>query len=166
MTLPSAIFQLAARLGERLNHVGKTVATAESCTGGGVAQAITAVPGSSSWFEYAAVTYSDRMKRRALGVSYELLSAHGAVSEPVVEAMVAGLLEASSADIGVAISGIAGPGGNVPGKPVGTVCFGWGAAGDIETTTRYFSGDRAQIREQAVVFALTQLIEQLNRQDQ
>ncbi|WP_075186922.1 CinA family protein [Teredinibacter haidensis] len=150
--------QLAEALGHTLIDRKLRVATAESCTGGGVAQAITAIDGSSQWFELGLVTYSNSMKERLLGVSPALLEAHGAVSEAVVASMVVGAIKASDADIAVAISGIAGPTGAVEGKPVGTVCIAWGSRDCIATSTEHFNGDRAQVREQSVISALEHLI--------
>ena len=162
MTHSLTTYQLADQLGQLLQQRAQTVATAESCTGGGVAQAITAIPGSSNWFEFGAVTYSNPMKTEILGVPAETLATQGAVSCAVVEAMVAGLLRVSGADFGVAVSGIAGPGGAVAGKPVGTVCFAWGNACHCDSSTEHFAGDRAAVRQQAVDFALAKLISLAN----
>ncbi|SMF07388.1 nicotinamide-nucleotide amidase [Alteromonadaceae bacterium Bs31] len=150
---------LASSLGEALRARQWRVVTAESCTGGGVAQALTAVAGSSGWFELGLVTYSNQMKTRFLGVDEALLEKHGAVSEATVEAMLSGALQCSAANIGVAVSGIAGPSGSVPGKPVGTVCFAWGTRGNCCTSTQLFSGDREQVRTDAIGFALRSLLE-------
>ena len=157
------IYSLAECLGIGLQSRQITVTTAESCTGGGVAQAITAVAGSSAWFEGAFVTYSNRLKNQWLGVTNELLDRCGAVSEQVALAMLRGALRESGAGIGVAISGIAGPDGGSDAKPVGTVCFAWGSGAKPAHTTCHFSGDRAAIREQAVAFALEILLEYLDK---
>ena len=135
-----------------------SVTVAESCTGGGVASAITAVAGSSGYFETGYVTYSNAAKTRLLGVSEAVLEAHGAVSRETVEAMVAGACRESGADLGVAISGVAGPGGGCAEKPVGTVWFAWGSERVQQAECRHFDGDRRSIREQAVRVALDGLI--------
>jgi len=151
---------LAKYLGELAVSTGLSVTTAESCTGGGVAHEITRTPGSSARFELGVVTYSNAMKTRLLGVPEQLLATHGAVSEEVVGAMAEGVHGLSGADCAVAISGIAGPDGGTPEKPVGTVCFGWVASGlQVRTATERFPGDRDQIRSAAVSFALERLID-------
>jgi len=149
--------QLAAKLLERQWRL----VTAESCTGGGIAAACTDLAGSSQWFECGFVTYSNEAKQRDLGVSEATLMAHGAVSEETVSAMVAGALRYG--DLAVAVSGIAGPGGAVAGKPVGTVWIGWGAKADIQTECIVFSGDRAAVRQQTVQRALQNLYEYLDK---
>lgn len=169
--------RLAIEVGERLAAVDWLLVSAESCTGGMIAAAITDVPGSSAWFERGYVTYSNEAKSTAIGVPGPLIARHGAVSEPVAQAMAEGALAASLAQIAVAVTGIAGPGGGTPGKPVGTVCFGWtcwkrrradvgtgaSAAGgavasadtpDTMVETRHFPGDRASVRAQASEHAL------------
>lgn len=151
--------KLARHAGELLHRHGLMLATAESCTGGWVAQAITAVPGSSQWFDRGFVTYSNEAKCEMLGVDVATLEAHGAVSEETVRAMAEGALRHSRAQISVAISGIAGPGGGSPEKPVGTVCLAWAAAGRIVVAhTEHFAGDRSAVRWQAVIAALQGLI--------
>ena len=154
---------LSRRLGDCLAQRGWLAATAESCTGGGIAAAITEVPGSSAWFEYGLVTYANKAKQSLLGVSEDLLAREGAVSESVVKAMALGALEVSGADLTVAVSGIAGPGGGSADKPVGRVWFAWAshnAGGSrVKTLRREFSGDRRSVREQTVVCALEGLIE-------
>jgi len=152
---------LAERLGDRCRERGVTVTAAESCTGGGVACAITAVAGSSAWFETGYVTYADGAKTRLLGVPEALLAEHGAVSRAVVEAMVVGACRDSGAELGVAISGVAGPGGGTPDKPVGTVWLAWGDADGAGATCHRFEGDRAAVREQAVREALVGLVQRL-----
>lgn len=154
----SRIF-LATRLGHLLTARGGKVSTAESCTGGGVAQAITAIAGSSQWFDYGFVTYSNEAKQHVLGVSAAILQAHGAVSGEVVEAMASGAARVASADFAVAISGIAGPGGGTPDKPVGTVWFAWRHPQGVISDCYHFSGDRESVRDQAVVIALRGLLD-------
>jgi len=150
-----ALVELAEQLGEALKAQGLMLATAESCTGGWVAQAVTAVAGSSHWFERGFVTYTYISKREMLGVSQDTLGAHGAVSEPVVREMVAGALANSHAQVAVAVSGTAGPGGGTPDKPVGTVCFAWGVKnGEPKSATRHFRGNREAVRREAVKNAL------------
>ncbi|MEQ6918507.1 CinA family protein [Halomonas aquatica] len=157
------LFALAERLGRACRERGITVTAAESCTGGGVASAITAVAGSSEWFETGYVTYSNGAKNRLLGVPEALLVEHGAVSREVVEAMVAGACRDSGAGLGVAISGVAGPGGGSDDKPVGTVWLAWGDAEGAETECHLYPGDRASVREQAVREALIGLVRRLER---
>ncbi len=150
---------LAARLGHALAARGWRVATAESCTGGLLAGAVTAVAGSSAWFDLGLVTYSNAEKRQCLDVPAALLERHGAVSEPVALAMAAGLLSRTPADVAASITGIAGPGGATPGKPVGMVCFGFAFPGEGGfARTVQFAGDRAAVRSQAVDWALENLI--------
>lgn len=149
-------------LGERLRTRGERLATAESCTGGLIAAACTSVAGSSDWFERGFVTYSNEAKVEALGVSAALIAAHGAVSEPVARAMAEGALVHSRADHAVAVTGIAGPGGAVPGKPVGTVWLALARRGQpARAWCRRFDGDRGAVREQAVAEALRALQEAL-----
>ncbi|MDO9519821.1 MAG: CinA family protein [Pseudohongiella sp.] len=156
---------IAARAGALLHRQGERVATAESCTGGWVAQALTAVPGSSAWFEAGFVTYSNPMKRRILQVPVEYLEgsdAPGAVSEPTVEAMAEGARKLAAVDWAVATSGVAGPGGGTDKKPVGMVWIAWAGAGDrCDSEVFYFSGDRESVRYQAVEAALEGLISRL-----
>jgi nicotinamide-nucleotide amidase len=154
--------QLAEQLGDALLRRGWKVAVAESCTGGWVAKCLTDIPGSSAWFDRGFVTYSNAAKREMLGVSAETLDTAGAVSESTVLAMAAGALAHSEADLALAISGIAGPGGAVPGKPVGTVCFAWTVKDEFkQVDTQYFSGDREAVRRQSVVHGLRGLIDVL-----
>ena len=139
------------------------LATAESCTGGWVAQVITHTAGSSAWFDRGFVTYSNEAKVGMLGVSAETLAEFGAVSQEIAEEMAAGALKNSNAMISLAITGIAGPTGGSPGKPVGTVCFAWCRRGDkADAETRHFAGDREAVRRQAVVHALQGLLRQLD----
>jgi nicotinamide-nucleotide amidase len=151
-------YTLAAQLGQNLYRQGAKVTTAESCTGGGIAHAITAVPGSSRWFDYGFVTYSNEAKQRLLNVSAEILQTHGAVSSEVVSAMAIGAAYASSADFAVAVSGIAGPGGGSAEKPVGTVWFAWYSPAGLTNECHLFTGDRESVRDQAVRVALRGLL--------
>lgn len=152
---------LATRLGEACLARGASVTTAESCTGGGVAHAITEISGSSAYFETGYVTYSNAAKTRQLGVPEATLATQGAVSREVVEAMVAGACRDSGASLAVAISGVAGPGGGSEAKPVGTVWLAWGDSTAQEAMCRHFGGDRHAVREQALRAALAGLIVRL-----
>lgn len=155
---------LAHHLGRLLSQHGLMLTTAESCTGGGVAQAVTDVAGSSRWFERGFVTYTNTAKVEMLGVSPDTLMQHGAVSEATVREMVAGALAHSHAQVALAVSGIAGPGGGTPEKPVGTVWFAWGIADEGIVAQRHqLHGDRAAIREQSVHIALNGVIAQLQQ---
>lgn len=153
---------LATELGERLKAKGWMMTSAESCTGGGVAYCVTEVAGSSQWLERSFVTYSNQSKQEMLGVQASTLEQHGAVSEAVVSEMATGALKHSGAQVSVAISGVAGPGGATETKPVGTVCFGWADIdGQLQIETHHFTGDRKQVRDQAIETAfqgLTQLL--------
>ena len=151
----TALEALAADVGVLLLANGQRLATAESCTGGWVAQCLTAIAGSSDWFERGFVTYSNDAKQEMLGVARATLDRHGAVSVAVAQAMAEGALQHSRADWAVAITGIAGPGGGSPDKPVGMVCFGWaGPDGVVATETQHFAGNREQVRAQSVAHAL------------
>ena len=155
---------LAMQAGESLLHQKQKIAVAESCTGGWVAQCLTAIAGSSAWFERGFVTYSNEAKQEMLGVPPDMLAEHGAVSQPVAVAMAEGALRNSRADWAVAITGIAGPTGGSPQKPVGTVCFAWGCRdGRIVTSTRHFPGSREDVRAQSVEHALSGLIERMDQ---
>ncbi len=150
---------LAARVGVTLKARGQMLAAAESCTGGWVAQSLTAIAGSSDWFERGFVTYSNAAKQEMLGVSAATLAAHGAVSEQTAREMAQGALAHSRAQLALAITGVAGPGGGTKEKPVGTVCFAWADAGGVlGTQTRHFEGDRESVRRQSVAFALQTLL--------
>lgn len=150
---------LAERLGAVLVARGWRVATTESCTGGGIAEVITRVAGSSAWFEQGFVTYGNAAKYTQLGVSEETLENWGAVSSATVEAMVTGALTRGAADVAVAVSGVAGPGGGSPGRPVGTVWFAWARRGaPPEARCIHFPGERADVREGAVRAAIEGLI--------
>src|SRR5690606_34834710 len=139
---------LAADTGRWLAERGWKLVTAESCTGGWISTAVTMISGSSDWFDRGFVTYSNDAKQEMLGVTTATLERHGAVSEAVVREMVAGALAHSHADVALAVSGVAGPGGGSAAKPVGTVCFAWGRLNQaIVTETRHFSGDREAVRQ-------------------
>jgi len=157
----SALRALAAALGQALIDSGLRIAVAESCTGGWIAKALTDVPGSSEWFEAGLVTYSNAAKVRLLGVSQTSLDAYGAVSEPVVNEMAAGARRVTGAGAAIAVSGIAGPAGGSPGKPVGLVWLGWSLGDDSWAREVVFPGGRGAVRRQAVGSALTGLIDAL-----
>ncbi len=147
-----------------LKSHGLLLATAESCTGGGVAQAVTEVAGSSAWFERGFVTYSNLSKQQMLGVSAETLRQHGAVSELTVREMVAGALQHSAAQVALAVSGIAGPDGGTADKPVGTVWFAWGVKDGATHAQRHrLDGDRAEVRARSVHIALQGVLDLLDR---
>lgn len=147
---------------QQLAQRGETITCAESCTGGLLAAALTRLPGSSAWFETGFVTYSNEAKQRLLGVSADSLRQYGAVSEAVVHEMAAGARQAADADYALSISGIAGPDGGSPEKPVGTVCFGLADRQTTYARTARFNGNRDEIRRQAVDFALAFLNEILS----
>ena len=161
----------ASELGELTNAVatafsqrGWTLAVAESCTGGMLAASLTDLAGSSQWFERGYVTYSNAAKASCLQVSPMLIEAEGAVSEAVASAMALGAQLSSGVTAAISITGIAGPGGGTPDKPVGTVCFGWAieradVSNHVTTTTAHFVGDRQSVRQQAVLFALRGLLQ-------
>jgi nicotinamide-nucleotide amidase len=154
--------RLAARVGRHLLDTRRGVATAESCTGGWIAKALTDIAGSSQWFIEGFVTYSNESKVQRLGVSPAVLRRHGAVSETTVRAMAAGALRRTGAQLAVAVTGIAGPGGAVPGKPVGTVWIGWaqrrGRGMRVGVQLRHFRGDREAVRRKTVRAALEGLL--------
>ncbi|MEG1115000.1 MAG: nicotinamide-nucleotide amidohydrolase family protein, partial [Janthinobacterium sp.] len=152
------LLTLSTQVGLALQAKKLLLATAESCTGGGVAQAVTDVGGSSAWFDRGFVTYSNAAKTAMLAVPAELIVRLGAVSEEVAAAMAQGALAHSDAQVAVSTTGIAGPTGGVPGKPVGTVCFGWAMDGRVQTQRLVFAGDRQAVREQAVAHALRELL--------
>lgn len=158
-----ALLALAARLGETLRARGLRVAAAESCTGGWLAKALTDVPGSSRWFDFGVVSYSDAAKTRELGVAPALIAEHGAVSEAVVAAMAAGARARAGIDVAVAVSGIAGPDGGTPAKPVGTVWFAWALPAGLRCERRVFAGDRESVRRQTVEHALARLLERVDK---
>lgn len=155
---------LAARLGGLLKSHGLMLATAESCTGGGVAQAITEVAGSSVWFERGFVTYSNLSKQQMLGVAEATIMQYGAVSEATVREMVSGALAHSAAQVALSVSGIAGPDGGTPDKPVGTVWFAWALKNtSVHAERHQFSGNRAEVRVHAVHTALQGAINLLSQ---
>lgn len=167
MTEHAEIQAMAGRLVDALSAAGKSVATAESCTGGWVAKAITDVAGSSQCFSYGIVSYSNGAKESLLGVSHQTLLDNGAVSEATVIEMAEGALKLSGADFSVAVSGIAGPEGGSDEKPVGTIWFAWSVRNDadIDTSTEsgLISGDRDEVRSQTVVKALRGIQERLKK---
>ncbi len=147
MNLDPDLEALVSDLAEHLLARGWWLATAESCSGGGIAAACTALAGSSGWFAAGLVTYTEAMKQRLLGVDAELLARHGAVSEPVARAMAEGARERTGADMALAVTGIAGPGGGEVLQPVGTVWFAWASRGNrTETAVERFQGDRSAVR--------------------
>ncbi|MES2323319.1 MAG: CinA family protein [Pseudomonadota bacterium] len=152
------LIDLATRVGRALQAKGLLLATAESCTGGGVAQAITEVAGSTGWFDCGFIAYSNASKTELLDVSAALIAQLGTVSEEVAAEMAKGALANSNAHVAISTTGIAGPTGAVPGKPVGTVCFGWTRGEHTHTERLVFSGDRQAVREQTVVHALQGLL--------
>ena len=157
------IGELAAQVGLALRARTLKLATAESCTGGLIAGAITEIAGSSDWFERGMVTYSNEAKEEQLGVPADCLRQFGAVSEPTARAMADGALERSRASIAVAVTGVAGPGGGSAEKPVGMVCFGWARrGGPTDTETQQFPGDRATVRAMSVRHALLGILKRLD----
>ena len=160
--MDAELLALVQRLAHDLQMEGWSVATAESCTGGWVAQVLTDLPGSASWFERGFVTYSNMAKHEMLGVATDILVQHGAVSEPTACAMVAGALAHSHADLALAVTGVAGPDGGTSEKPVGTVCFAWGGRRhSMRSVTLHFQGDRTAVRRQAVLAALQGLLQDM-----
>ena len=156
--LEADLTQIAATLSQR----GWMLATAESCTGGLIAGACTGLSGSSLWFDRGFVTYSNAAKTEMLGVPAALIGAHGAVSEPVARAMAEGAAQRSGAQASVAVTGVAGPTGGTPDKPVGLVWFGWSVAGSTHSASQHFTGDRAAVRAATVQHALARLLALLN----
>lgn len=153
--MDNELFELAERLGENLKAKGHKIATAESCTGGWIAQALTEVPGSSAWFERGFVTYSNNAKVQMLGINPQTLAQHGAVSAEVAQQMAAGALANSEADWAIAVTGIAGPDGGSKDKPVGTVYIAWqDKDGNSNVQRLSLSGNRHQIRRQTVIKAM------------
>ena len=154
---------LARELGESLRARGWQVASAESCTGGWLAKSFTDIPGSSAWFGWGFVTYANEAKTGMVGVSPALIDEHGAVSEAVVRAMAEGARKVSNANIAVAVSGIAGPHGERPGKPVGTIWIAWASAAGTRAEHNVFAGDREAVRRQSVAQALRGLLAEVER---
>jgi len=160
MQMTDDLDRLSAETGVALRARGMVLVSAESCTGGGIGEAITRTAGSSAWFERGFITYTDQAKQEMLGVRAETLVAFGAVSEPTAREMALGALCASHADMAVSVTGIAGPEGGTAGKPVGMVCFCWALKeGSLTTETCYFSGGRAEVRRQAIIHALRGVIQ-------
>jgi len=153
--------ELAIQVGEELKSKKLLLTVAESCTGGGIAYAITEVAGSSEWFDCGFVSYSNSSKTELLDIPAALIAQHGAVSEEIAAAMAESAVANSEANVSLSTTGIAGPTGAVPGKPVGTVCFGWKVGGITHTERRIFSGDRRSVREQTIVHALDKLLRYL-----
>lgn len=156
------LYLLAAQVGRRFLRSGRFVTTAESCTGGWIAKALTDIAGSSQWFREGFVTYGNDAKVRRLGVPRSVLQSHGAVSEAVARAMAEGALRRTGASLAVSVTGIAGPGGAVPGKPVGTVWFCWAERGArgirCSVERKRFRGDREAVRRKTVQWALARLL--------
>jgi len=152
------IFTLAASVGQALQAHRLVLATAESCTGGGISQAVTEVAGSTNWFDCGFVVYSNASKTELLDVPDALIAQFGSVSEEVAAVMAQGALANSNANVALSTTGIAGPTGAVPGKPVGTVCFGWATKDAVHTERLVFTGDRQSVREQSVRHALQGLL--------
>lgn len=150
--------ELAEKVGEALKSKRLLLSVAESCTGGGVSCALTEIPGSSEWFDCGFVPYSNSAKTEMLNISASLIAQHGAVSEEIAAAMAEGALANSEAHVSISTTGIAGPSGAVPGKPVGTVCFSWRVGGVTHTERKVFSGDRHAVREQTVAHSLNRLL--------
>ncbi|TVS13781.1 MAG: nicotinamide-nucleotide amidohydrolase family protein [Wenzhouxiangella sp.] len=156
---------LTAALAAELKVQGRRLVTAESCTGGWIAKLCTDLSGSSAWFERGLVSYSNEAKRELLGVPASRLYRFGAVSEEVAADMARGALANSRADFAIAVTGIAGPDGGSPDKPVGTVCFGWALPDDIvETERRRFDGDRDAVRRASILTAIGGLLDRMSRQ--
>jgi nicotinamide-nucleotide amidase len=170
MTSSQTIEKLAVRLGAALQSQHLTLATAESCTGGGIGYAVTIVPGSSAWYERGFITYSNEAKMQMLDVSSADLRDFGAVSEPVARSMALGAMS-HGAHVALAVTGIAGPAGGTDGKPVGTVCFAWAIRRDpanvpwVKTQTLRIDGDRAAVRTQSIVVALRTLVRLLQQRE-
>jgi nicotinamide-nucleotide amidase len=160
--MPDSLTSLATLVGARLREKGALLVTAESCTGGWVAQAVTAIAGSSEWFERGFVAYSNAAKEELLGVRSGTLDRHGAVSEETARELALGALQHSKGTISVAVTGIAGPSGGTPAKPVGMVCFAWATKDGILSESRHFGGDRESVRRQSVVRALQGVLEVLD----
>ena len=157
--MDAELYELSGKVGDALRARKQMMAAAESCTGGWIGQAVTMVPGSSKWFDRGFVTYTNEAKQEMLGVGAETLKEFGAVSEQTVREMVAGVLARSRAQVAVAVSGIAGPDGGSPKKPVGTVMLAWGEkGGTIASRTMHFAGDRDAVRRQTVIAALEGIV--------
>ena len=160
-----SLLALGRAVGEALLTRGWRLGTAESCTGGGVGAAVTAIAGSSAWYEGGVISYSNALKIKLLDVAPALLDSHGAVSEAVAAAMALGARRELRVDVAVSVTGIAGPDGGSASKPVGLVCFAWATAERIEAESCHFAGDREQVRAQAVGYALNGVLQRLQRAD-
>ena len=161
MPAPDATAALVQELATELLARGWMLATAESCTGGLIAGACTDLAGSSAWLERGFVTYSNAAKTQMLGVDAALIAQHGAVSEPVARAMAQGALQHAQAQVALAVTGVAGPGGGSADKPVGTVWFGWAVDGRLVSEVQHFAGDRAAVRQATVRHSLQRLLQLL-----
>ena len=163
MQIEQTTCELAVQLGDAAQKAGLLIATAESCTAGGVAFEITSIPGSSAWVDRGFVTYTNEAKEQMLGVSHETLQTYGAVSEETAREMACGAIAHSRARAAVSVTGIAGPGGAVPGKPVGTVCFAaaveCGSSISVRSFREEFSGNRDAVRRQSIDYAMFRLLE-------
>jgi nicotinamide-nucleotide amidase len=157
------LYTLGNLAGGRLKARSERLVSAESCTGGWVAQVVTSVAGSSEWFERGFVTYSNESKQELIGVRAETLARHGAVSEETAREMALGALVASHGTLALAVTGVAGPSGGTPAKPVGMVCFAWAdRSGTVRSETRHFTGNREKVRRQSVMRALQGIVEWLD----
>ncbi|WP_289027893.1 nicotinamide-nucleotide amidase [uncultured Paraglaciecola sp.] len=161
--MPDETFELAALIGKTLLDRGWQITCAESCTGGGVGYAITSTPGSSAWFRKGFITYSNEAKQEMLNVSSKTLTEYGAVSSETVKEMALGAAIAANAELAISVSGIAGPDGGSPEKPVGTVWFGFAVCGEVVTHKLKFSGDRQAVRIKAIEFALSNILKLLTK---
>lgn len=155
--------QTLEQIAEILVKDGRMLATAESCTGGGIAQLITSLAGSSAWYSYSVVSYSNTAKEKILGVEASTLEQYGAVSEPVAQKMAVGVARLAGAQVTVSVTGIAGPGGGSAEKPVGTVCIGWFVDGKVSVERFLFSGDREQVRAQTIEKALDGVLQRITK---
>lgn len=163
LTAQNGVYRVCREVGDLLVSRNHTVCTVESCTGGGIAYAITAVAGSSGWFERGYVTYSNEAKSSMVHVPRELLREQGAVSIAVAESMARGGRQSAGSEFALAVTGVAGPGGGSREKPVGTVCFGWAGPGILASERVVFDGDRERVRNRTVLHALSGLLEILRK---
>lgn len=155
----TTIEELVCQLAEKLASLNHSLSTAESCTGGGIGQALTSVAGSSSWYRGGIIAYSNAVKEQLLNVPPDVLTQYGAVSEQVASYMALGVCSATGSSLSVSTTGIAGPEGGTEEKPVGTVCFGWSVSEMAHTETLYLSGDRQSIRKQSIQYSIKRLME-------
>jgi nicotinamide-nucleotide amidase len=165
MHLSAKTIDLAIQLGTELSRKKWHITSAESCTGGGLGYAITSVSGSSAWFERSFVTYSNGAKSDLVGVDESTLVQFGAVSQQVVEQMALGAAKAANAHVGISVSGVAGPDGGSALKPVGTVWFGFAIGDSVDTRVQHFDGDRHSVREQAIIYALSTVLEHITSKE-